>query len=386
LEIRESEDLAVISCETAMEQYKKDCHARLDDLRKKSGGGFTVEVGDEVLFPLTADEDENLWAGPPVVTKNREFIGKVDRWSGHYGFVSCAELDEHFPRGVYLHGKVATKAEVDTTIGNRVKFNLHISKSGSAQASSPKNASGVKRKGSGKDGSAAKKGKTEYGVADAGWGKGYVDAGWGEGWAGGKDKSYAKAYAKGFEKAAKAKDPAWAKGWAKGLEKAGGGKWGGKGGGKWGGKGAGDDSGEFFEGYLTRYAKEKGFGFISGSAAGEDVYIHTNVAESAGAYNGVRLQFKVHYSAAGKPQASAPVYAVYGESAEWFEGYLTRYTKEKGFGFISGSVGIGEDVYMHTTVVEKAGAYEGAKIGFKVHYSATTGKPQASTPAFVIPE
>merc|ERR1711879_942809 len=108
--------------------------------------------------------------------------------------------------GVYIHGKVATKAQVGISIGNRVTFNLHISKVGRPQASSPKNAGGARRKGGYADAPAAKRQRTEY-AADKGCGKGCAES-WD--WAGGKDKTYGKAFAKGWEKAAK--DPGYAKG------------------------------------------------------------------------------------------------------------------------------------------------------------------------------
>merc|ERR1711953_1136217 len=74
----------------------------------------------------------------------------------------------------------------------------------------------------------------------------------------------------------------------------------GKGKGKEKGKGAGESGEQWYEGTIRHYAKQKGFGFITGSEYGEDVYVHTNVVEKCGGYDGSRVQFKIHMSASGK--------------------------------------------------------------------------------------
>merc|ERR1711879_474825 len=141
---------------------------------------------------------------------------------------------------------------------------------------------------------ASMKGKGKWLAAMSGYDPTWFDDGWGgkSGWydGGWDDSSWGD------------DDSAW--GWAEDGKAS----W--KGAGKNGGKekskskGAGEvDEDHWYTGIIRSYAKEKGFGFITGSEFGDDVYVHTNVVEKCGGYNDCKVQFKIHVSAQGKPQA-----------------------------------------------------------------------------------
>ena len=137
-EIVDLDGVAAISCPAAEEQFSKQVFVKLDDLRAEFRGDLTKHVGTEVMFPLNADEEENLWAGPPVFPKNRTFTGAIVSWKANFGFIKCKDLDLFSADGVYLHGKAAVRGNVPTSIGQPVTFQLHISDKGKPQASSPK--------------------------------------------------------------------------------------------------------------------------------------------------------------------------------------------------------------------------------------------------------
>lgn len=298
--------VAVISCPAVEEQFKKQVFVKIDDLRAEFHGDLSKHVGAEVMFPLNADEEDNLWAGPPVFAKTRRFVGSIKVWKANFGFIKCEELDALFADGVYMHGNAAFRGNVPTEVGQEVTFELHVSEKGKPQASSPRPV-GIDSGAMSSENPAKRQKLFQQPVAKGGasWSASLGPGQWGGGMDHGGFKgkeSFGKGGWKdggkgGWKDGGKFSDFGWAKG----------GKWSG---GKWSGGKAGKAGEEWYEGTITNYGKEKGFGFIHGSSFGEDVYVHTNVVESCGAYNGAWVQFKVHVSKQGKPQASSPMYVV----------------------------------------------------------------------------
>lgn len=293
-EIVDLDGVAVIACPAAEEQFSKQVFVKLDDLRAEFRGDLSKHIGAEIMFPLNADEEDNLWAGPPVFAKNRSFTGAISSWKGHFGFIKCKELDGCFADGVYIHGNAAVRGHVPTNLGQQVTFGLHVSDKGKPQASSPRPVGG------GKGPMFAENPAKRPRLMQQPLAKG------GSAWspslgapAGGKDHG-----------AFKGKD-SWGKG---GWNDSGKPAWGGMRDAGWvkGGKGGkgGKAGEEWHEGTIISYDTQKGFGFVTGSAFGEDVYVHTKVVEACGAYNGAFVQFQVHISKQGKPQASNPMYVL----------------------------------------------------------------------------
>lgn len=305
-EISKENGVAVITCAAVEEQFSKQVNANLDDLRAQFRGDLALHIGAEVMFPLNWDEEDNFWAGPPVFASTHTFTGTIKAWKGKFGFIKCDELDPFVTEGVYMHGNAARRGKVPTAVGQLVAFNMHVSELGRIQASSPKPVGGghgpmyaeqppkrprieqqdPRAKGKGHWSPSLGLGPPGYGSPAGAW----SCDGWG-GKTGGKS---------GLKDGGKS---AW-------YGSGDGGKASCKGTGGCGGKGGGGAGPEWYEGTLTSYSAEKGFGFITGSGLGDDVYVHTSVVEKCGGYNGCVVQFKVHISSQGKPQASNPMYVL----------------------------------------------------------------------------
>ncbi len=145
------------------------------------------------------------------------------------------------------------------------------------------------------------------------------------------------------------------------------------------------------DGTVTWYDVDKGFGFVTPEAGGEDVFVHARALTGGltELSEGDRVTFDVAVSEKG-PQArnvqlvggsarrGAPVASPRGRSARptastapvrGGEGVVARYDAERGFGFITPDAG-GPDLFVHVSVLRGAEALqEGDRVTYKVRQS-----------------
>ena len=140
------------------------------------------------------------------------------------------------------------------------------------------------------------------------------------------------------------------------------------------------------DGTVTFYDADKGFGFATPDAGGEDLFVHarnltgglTELSE------GDRITFEAAESdrgpqahnvrrvggvpaASGRGRPSRP--AASDRSARGGEGVVARYDADRGFGFITPDDG-GADLFVHVSVVRGAEVLEeGDRVRFKVRQS-----------------
>lgn len=145
------------------------------------------------------------------------------------------------------------------------------------------------------------------------------------------------------------------------------------------------------DGTVSWYDADKGFGFVTPDAGGEDVFVHVR-AFSGGLTElseGDRITYDVAVSEKG-PQArnvqvvrgsarrGAPATSTRGRSGHptasgapvrGGEGTVARYDAERGFGFITPDAG-GADLFVHVSVLRGAEALqEGDRVRYKVRQS-----------------
>ncbi|MBD7919356.1 cold shock domain-containing protein [Cellulomonas sp. Sa3CUA2] len=144
------------------------------------------------------------------------------------------------------------------------------------------------------------------------------------------------------------------------------------------------------DGTITFYDADKGFGFATPDAGGEDVFVHAKTLVGVtGLSEGDRVSFTVAESDRG-PQAhdvrlvggqarrGAPAGPSRGRSerprgsgapARGGTGTVARYDAERGFGFITPDAG-GDDLFVHVSVVRGSdGLYEGDRVRYEVRQS-----------------
>ncbi len=145
------------------------------------------------------------------------------------------------------------------------------------------------------------------------------------------------------------------------------------------------------DGTVSWYDADKGFGFVTSEAGGDDVFVH--VRALAGGltelFEGDRVTFDVAVSEKG-PQArnvqlvreaaprGAPAGPARGRSGHSTapgapvrggEGVVARYDAERGFGFITPDAG-GADLFVHVSVLRGTEALEeGDRVRYKVRQS-----------------
>eukprot|EP00929_Paragymnodinium_shiwhaense_P065426 TRINITY_DN32798_c0_g1_i1.p1 TRINITY_DN32798_c0_g1~~TRINITY_DN32798_c0_g1_i1.p1 ORF type:complete len:588 (-),score=71.35 TRINITY_DN32798_c0_g1_i1:96-1859(-) len=95
-------------------------------------------IDDEIIFHLVEDEQQDVWAWPPIIPKDRDFHGRIKTWNGEKGFVVCDVLAPMFSNDVYMHSHAAAYGGVDPYVGGTITFNLHVSEQGRPQTSSPR--------------------------------------------------------------------------------------------------------------------------------------------------------------------------------------------------------------------------------------------------------
>jgi CspA family cold shock protein len=147
------------------------------------------------------------------------------------------------------------------------------------------------------------------------------------------------------------------------------------------------------DGTVSWFDEEKGFGFVTPDAGGEDVFVHARALAEGLTWlvEGDRVSYDVVQGekgaqardlhlvrgadgaasssaptpgkqlGAGKPGAGAPASAG--------EGVVARYDADKGFGFITPDAG-GDDLFVHVSVVKGAEALQkGERVRFKIRQS-----------------
>jgi cold shock protein len=153
-------------------------------------------------------------------------------------------------------------------------------------------------------------------------------------------------------------------------------------------------SGPAIDGLVKWFNAEKGFGFVELTDGSGDVFLHAAVLESAGHSTvepGTKLSVQVAVGQKGRQVTSVlavdtsaaaaprtyvrpPPKAASGReqpdpaTATSVEGAVKWFNPEKGFGFVACEDG-GRDVFLHVTVVERAGLRaldEGQRVAMKV--------------------
>eukprot|EP00928_Gymnodinium_smaydae_P075883 TRINITY_DN588_c1_g1_i1.p1 TRINITY_DN588_c1_g1~~TRINITY_DN588_c1_g1_i1.p1 ORF type:complete len:475 (+),score=36.48 TRINITY_DN588_c1_g1_i1:99-1523(+) len=105
-----------------------------------------LEKGDQILFPIFTNKDGKPQASVPVWKLVGKFEGQTAgalRYEGTLrrihngnGFVECREIAEQFGGcDAFMHSRVIEACGVD--IGDKIRFDLHISQSGQPQVSAP---------------------------------------------------------------------------------------------------------------------------------------------------------------------------------------------------------------------------------------------------------
>jgi CspA family cold shock protein len=135
------------------------------------------------------------------------------------------------------------------------------------------------------------------------------------------------------------------------------------------------------DGTVSWYDEDKGFGFITPDAGGDDVFVHVRALSEGLTWltEGDRVVYEVVQSDKG-PQARA-LHLVQGAAAEDApaapaqaparagEGVVARYDAERGFGFITPDAG-GADLFVHTSVLNGAEPLQkGERVRYKVRQS-----------------
>lgn len=150
------------------------------------------------------------------------------------------------------------------------------------------------------------------------------------------------------------------------------------------------------DGTVSWYDEEKGFGFVTPDAGGEDVFVHARALVEGLTWltEGDRVAYEVVQGDKG-PQArnlelvraaddsgkasSSPKGPKYGAPAKQGssgggsgrggEGVVARYDADRGFGFITPDAG-GEDLFVHVSVLGDAEPLEkGERVRFKIRQS-----------------
>lgn len=353
------------------------------------------------------------------------------------GFVDCEELQAEYSKEPFCHATVMGQCMLAE--GQTIIFDAHISAAGNPQVSAPcwKCISGEEgaialqsqpvqpavasgKNGKGKDfGAGGKdfgKGKVPKGQAamtwgfDDAWAKGFD--GWGKGkdaWGKGKDFG---GWGKGF-------DAGWGpvKGWGKGEADKGWGKgasdpWGKGKAGKpafdGGGKGkaskgsapvdietlpVGDLPEGFNVGAVVHVDPTRHFSrvAVAGGDASQQVYVHGSVAEPTALEVNDLVCFQIHHNKKGQPQASAPFWKQVGRKSAGAQVDFGEHQgmvinqKDSGCAFVDNEElenAHGKKAYIHSSVMQQCGLFEGNLIAFKVHVSGS-GNPQVSAPCWI---
>lgn len=238
----------IIDSKLFKEQFgDKELNVHADHLDPASDGNMVAKVGDEVIFPLVEDEEGNAWAWAPIIPKNKAFFATVKHWNHERGsgHLKCDTLWPVFEEDVFCHGSPAEYGGCDVTPGSPIVFNLHVSKDGKPQASSPRPPGVSIDQLPGPGGAAAPQAQAPAAKRRKVDGKG-----------------------------AQAVD----------------------------GKGS-----SVYFGYVKSYNQDKGYGFITCdetfASFGRDVFLYHQVFSDGGLYIGAQVNFTIFTNAQGHPQA-----------------------------------------------------------------------------------
>jgi len=302
-------------------------------------------------------------------------------------FANCPEIMELYGRHAVIPDELVKLLSLKQ--GDRIRFNLDFNEEGFPIVKSPmwKDCTPRQTNSSwqpkGQKGGAV--GTWQQGGGGGSWQQGA--AGKGNGWqsAAGKGKDWQQS-AVGGGKGSGMQHVA-----GQGLQKGAGGKGQGKVPDVSSSKGKAPDGQDIYFGNVNHTDGMKGFCMLDcpTSGASKDVYVHTSVVPSEALQLNDTLAFTLHWNKKGDPQASAPVWKLCGnlywlKSLEFYE-YI-GWVRETGAA--SGSLHVdcpeakakfGNDVFIHSAVVDDCQIQGGDLICFKVHVSSR-GMPQASAP------
>jgi CspA family cold shock protein len=143
------------------------------------------------------------------------------------------------------------------------------------------------------------------------------------------------------------------------------------------------------DGTVSWYDEDKGFGFVTHDAGGDDVFVHVRALAEGLTWlaEGDRVAYAVvqgdkgpqakdlhlvRGAADAAPATSAPTRSAHPTGdvpARAGEGVVARYDAERGFGFITPDAG-GADLFVHTSVLPDAEPLQkGERVRFKVRQS-----------------